>query len=115
MALYGVWSTVTMQPKVRFTSDAAILLRRIRADYPVLVMLLDDSSCCSNSNVMLRRNLPSWPVSLVAEVEGIRIVVNPMFQENVHAEQLLIDAVDSADDSLSLETNYGKRLIMLEA
>ncbi len=102
-----------MQPKLEFTPNAAALLQRIRADHRALVLLLDDSSCCSNSNVMLREKAPSWPVSLLAEVDGVRVFVNPVLERSLKAERILIDALDFADDSLSLETNYGKRLVTL--
>ncbi len=102
-----------MQANVLLTPKAAALLQRIRTDHRALVLLLDDSSCCSNSNVMLREKAPSWPVSLLADIEGIRIFVNPVLERSLKADRILIDALDFADDSLSLETNYGKRLIML--
>ncbi len=100
-----------MQANVQFTPKAAALLQRIRADHRDFVLLLDDSSCCSNSNVMLREREPSWPVSLLANIEGIRVFVNPVLERSLKAERILIDALDFADDSLSLETNYGKRLV----
>ncbi len=100
-----------MQANVRFTPNAAALLQRIRADHPDVILLLDDSSCCSNSNVMLREKEPSWPVSLLAKIEGVRVFINPVLERSLKAERILIDALDFADDSLSLETNYGKRLI----
>ena len=101
-----------MQPDVRFTPKAAALLQRIMADHPNFVLLLDDSSCCSNSNVMVREKEPSWPVSLLTEIDGIRVLANPVFERSLKADRILIDALDFADDSLSLETNYGKRFIM---
>lgn len=48
----------------------------------------------------------------MAEIDGLRIFVNPVLERSLKAEQVTIDAIDFADDSLSLETNYGKRLIM---
>jgi hypothetical protein len=61
---------------------------------------------------MLRESKPSWPVSLLAEIDGLRIFVNPVLERSLKAEQITIDALDFADDSLSLETDYGKRLTM---
>lgn len=37
----------------------------------------------------------------------------PTLERSLKAERIIIDALDFADDSLSLETDYGKRLIML--
>jgi len=102
-----------MQPNVRLTPTAAALLQTISKEHTKLVLLLDDTSCCSNSNVMLRENEPSWPVSLLAEIDGVRVLVNPILERSLKAERIVIDALDVADDSLSLETNYGKRFIML--
>lgn len=101
-----------MHPNVRLTPRAATLLQRISKEHNKLALLLDDSSCCSNSNVMLRENEPSWPVSLLAEIDGVRVFVNPILERSLKAERIIIDALDFADDSLSLETDYGKRLIM---
>ncbi len=48
----------------------------------------------------------------MAEIDGLRIFVNPVLERSLKAEQITIDAIDFADDSLSLETDYGKRLTM---
>jgi hypothetical protein len=61
---------------------------------------------------MLRESKPSWRVSLLAEIDGLRIFVNPVLERSLKAEQITIDAIDFADDSLSHETDYGKRLTM---
>lgn len=101
-----------MHPKVRFTPTAAALLQSILKQHRNLVLLLDDTSCCSNSNVMLRENEPSWPVSVLAEVDGVRILLNPVLEKRLKAELIIIDALDFSDDSLSLETDFGKRFTM---
>jgi len=101
-----------MHTNVRLTPRAATLLQRISKEHRELVLLLDDRSCCSNSNVMLRKNEPSWPVFLLAEMDGVRVFVNPILQRSLKAKEIIIDVLDFADDSLSLETDYGKRLIM---
>jgi hypothetical protein len=61
---------------------------------------------------MARKGEPSWPVSLLAQVDGIMVFVNHVFERSLKADRILIDALDFVDDSLSLETDYGKRLIM---
>lgn len=101
-----------MKTGVRLTRSAAALLQTISTEHRSLVLLLDDTSCCSNSNVMLRESKPSWPVSLLAEIDGLQIFVNPVLERSLKAAQITIDALDFADDSLSLETDYGKRLTM---
>jgi len=102
-----------MRPEIRLTANAATLLQRIARERQSLVLLLDDTSCCSNSNVMLRESQPSWPVSLLTVIDGLRVFITPTLERNLKAERIIIDALDFADDSLSLETDYGKRLIML--
>lgn len=101
-----------MLPEVEFTQKAAALLLKMRADHPDLTLLLDDTSCCSNSNVMAREKRPSWPVVLLSEKDGMKVYANPVLQRSLKANRIVIDALDFADDSFSLETNYGKRLIM---
>jgi len=98
--------------EIVFTSDAASLMARMRSLYPNVVLLIDDTSCCANSNIMARNGPPSWPTALLAEKNGIKIYANPILQRNNTLSQMLIDVMDFADDSLSLETNLGKRLIM---
>jgi len=102
-----------MHLKITFTPKATTLLQMIVAEHQTLVLLLDDTSCCSNSNVMLRENEPSWPASFLAEIHGVRVIVNPIIERTLtDAKEIVIDALDFADDSLSLETDYGKRFIM---
>jgi hypothetical protein len=62
---------------------------------------------------MLREKEPGWPVSLLADMDGIRVFINPILERSLNAIQIIIDSLDFADDSLSLETDYGRRLIML--
>ena len=101
-----------MPSEVDFTPKAAALLLKMQAEHPDLVLLLDDTSCCSNSSIIARENPPSWPVVFISEKDGVKIYVNPVLQKSLKADRIIIDALDFADDSFSLETNYGKRLIM---
>jgi uncharacterized protein (DUF779 family) len=104
-----------MSTDVEFTTKAAALLLRMRAEHRNLVVLLDDTSCCSNSNVMVRENPPSWPVDLLSEKDGVRVYVNPVLRRSLQTARIVIDALDFADDSFSLETDYGKRFFMSTA
>lgn len=61
---------------------------------------------------MLREKMPGWPVSLVAEQGSLKVCVNPVLERSLKASRMLIDALEFSDDSLSLETNYGRRLIV---
>ncbi len=91
-------------PEIEFTPKASDLLLRMRKEHPHLVLLLDDTSCCSNSNVMARENPPNWPVDLLTEKKGIKIYLNPSLRRSLKAHRIIIDALDYTDDSLSLET-----------
>ena len=101
-----------MLTDVEFTTKAAALLLRMRAEHPDLMLLLDDTSCCANSNVMARENRPSWPIDLLSDRGGVQVYINPLLRKSLKATRIIIDAMDFADDSLSLETNYGKRFTM---
>jgi len=48
----------------------------------------------------------------LAEIDGLRILVNPVLERSLKAEQITIAALGFADDRLSLETDYGKRLTL---
>jgi len=104
-----------MSPNVEFTAEAAAFLLRMRAEHRNLVILLDGASCCANSNVMVRESPPSWPVDLLSEKDGVPIYVNPVLRKSLPTVRVVIDVLDFADDSLSLETNYGKRFFMSTA
>ena len=101
-----------MQPDVEFTPKAAALLLEMRAEHPGLMLLLDDTSCCANSNVMARERRPSWPVDLLSDRDGLQVYINPVLRKSLKSTRIIIDVMDFADDSLSLETNYGKRFTM---
>jgi uncharacterized protein (DUF779 family) len=101
-----------MLPDVAFTSKAAALLLKMRAEHPALMLLLDDTSCCANSNVMARESRPSWPVDLLSDRDGVQVCINPVLRKSLKSTQIIIDVIDFADDSLSLETDYGKRFTM---
>jgi uncharacterized protein (DUF779 family) len=101
-----------MQPDVEFTQKAATLLLRMRAEHSSLMLLLDDTSCCANSNVMARVTRPSWPVDLLLDRHRVQVYISPVLRKSLKATRIIIDVIDFADDSLSLETNYGKRFMM---
>lgn len=101
-----------MLPDVEFTPKAAALLLKMRAEHPGLMLLLDDTSCCANSNVMARESRPSWPVDFLSDKDGVQVYINPVLRKSLKSTRILIDVIDFADDSLSLETNYDKRFTM---
>jgi uncharacterized protein (DUF779 family) len=98
-----------MSPDVEFTTKAAGLLLRMQAEHRNLVVLLDDTSYYTNSNVMARENPPTWPVDLLSEKDGVRVYINPVLRKSLQTAWVVIDVLDFADDSFSLETKFGKR------
>jgi uncharacterized protein (DUF779 family) len=101
-----------MQSDVEFTQKAAALLLRMHAEHPSLMLLLDDTSCCANSNVMARVTRPSWSVDWLSEKDGVQVYISPVLRKSLKATRIIIDVMDFADDSLSLETDYGQRFMM---
>ena len=101
-----------MLPDVTLTPKAAALLLKMRAEHPSVMLLLDDTSCCANSNVMARERRPSWPVDLLSDRDGVQVYINPVLRKSLKSTRIMIDVIDFADDSLSLETDYGKRFTM---
>jgi uncharacterized protein (DUF779 family) len=77
-----------------------------------LMLLLDDTSCCANSNIMARATRPSWPIDLLSDSDGVQVYINPVLRRSLKATRIIIDVMSFADDSLSLETNYDKRFTM---
>jgi len=67
-----------MTVDVEFTTKATALLLGMQAEYPNLVMLLDSTRCCTNSNVMVRENPPSWPVDLLSRNVAVQVYMNPV-------------------------------------
>jgi len=98
--------------EIELTQRAKALLSKMRLEHPNLVLLIDDSSCCSNSNIMVREEKPNWPVTLLCNKDGVRVYLNPILEKSLEVSKMIIDALDFTDDSFSLETEYGKRLIM---
>jgi uncharacterized protein (DUF779 family) len=48
----------------------------------------------------------------LANIDGLRVYINPVLEKSLKTDKILIDVLDFADDSFSLETNYGKRFSM---
>ena len=100
---------------VEFTGRAKELLRRIMNDYPNLALVLDDATCCTVSNVFARSGGPPWAAERLPGNLGVPIYLHPSYERNLKTRRVTIDTLDFADDSLSLETNYGKRFVMISS
>ncbi len=98
-------------PKIAFTRKAKELLGNIITDHPDLTLVLDDTTCCTVSNVFARRGAPPWAAR---RIEGyIPVYVHPSLEKSLKSHGVIVDVLDFVDDSLSLETNYGKRFVMI--
>lgn len=101
------------KPEVSFTPRARRLLDEVRREHKDLVVLLDDTTCCTVSNVFARAGRPAWQAYTLGDYYGVPMCVHPSLKKQLKGGRITIDVLDSADDSLSLETDYGKRFIML--
>ncbi len=99
--------------EVLFTPRSRNLLERIGRDEPDLVLVLGDATCCTVSNVFARSGKPAWEAEQVGAYANVPIYVHRAFKRRLGKGGVTIDAMDFADDSLSLETNYGKRFMMI--
>jgi len=48
-------------------------------------------------------------VDLLSEKDGVRVYINPVLRKSLQTAWVVIDVLDFADDSFSLETKFGKR------
>ena len=95
------------------TSRAEEVLRRVKQEYGEVYILLGDTGCCGYSNVFLTTLKPESGYEYLGEYEGIEIYIHPSFKKAVSGENIRLDAVEvEVDDSFSLETNLGYRLIL---
>ncbi len=99
--------------EVLFTARSRKLLERIKSDEPELALVLGNATCCAVSNVFARRGRPGWETEEIGSYANIPIYVHPGFKRRLGREGVTIDAMDFTDYSLSLETNYGKRFMMI--
>ena len=95
---------------VAFTRKAKELLESMIIDHPDLTLVLDDTTCCTVSNVFARSGAPPWEGR---RIEGhVPVYIHPSLDKSLKSQRVIVDVLEFADDSLSLETNYGKRFVM---
>ncbi len=99
--------------EIELTEKAKELIFELKKLYQNLSMVIENTSCCSNSSIFVRDNLPSGEIIFLKEIEGVKIFLDPSLKSLLNFNKLIIDVMDFTDDSLSLETNLGKRLILL--
>ena len=96
-----------------FTAKARELLKIILNEHPSLALVLDDTTCCTVSNVFARSEEPPWEAERIATYLGSPVYLHPSLRKSLKTRRVTIDVLDFADDSLSLETDYGKRFVMI--
>jgi|ECHhosMinimDraft_1075155.scaffolds.fasta_scaffold01016_3 hypothetical protein len=99
--------------RIEITEKAEEVIRNLRQKYPKLSIVIEPTSCCSNSSIFVREDAPAGNVKFLKEIGGIQIYLDVGLTPLLNFNRLLIDVVDFTDDSLSLETNLNKRLILI--
>src|SRR3990172_2862266 len=104
--------------RVDISPEAFKLLSLVKNDCEAkrIYVLLDDTGCCSLSNAFVtcrdkRVSNDDWV--RIMEEDAIYVYANKMFVKTMTDGTLSLGVgpSDSESDSLSLETNYGKRLV----
>ena len=99
--------------RLRLTKEAEDALQQVIKEYREIYMLLGDTGCCGYSNVFLTSIPPESSYEYLGEDKGVKVYVHPLFKRAINPESINIDAVKvEVDDSFSLETNLGYRLIL---
>lgn len=108
---------VMKEPCVEISAEASKLLRTVRdgSGHKRVYVFLDDAGCCDSSNTFVtsssaRLGIRDWVK--VLDLEGVAVYGDERFLRTAKGGTLVLDVYpcDAASDSLSLETNYGKRL-----
>lgn len=101
---------------VKMSPEALSVLNSVKDNCETkrVYVLLDDAGCCGASNAFVtcsgaRLNTDNWVP--ITEEGGISVYANKMFIKTMKEGTFVLDVGDSdGGDSLSRETNYGKRL-----
>jgi uncharacterized protein (DUF779 family) len=99
--------------QIEITEKAKEVIHDLRKSYPNLSMVIESTSCCSNSSIFVRDNPPTGDIIFLKELEGVKIYLDPSLKSLLNFNHLIIDVIDFTDDSLSLETNLNKRFILI--
>jgi uncharacterized protein (DUF779 family) len=98
---------------IEITNEAKEVIRELKKHHPDLSIVIESSSCCSNSSIFVRSNPPNGTVIYLGEYEGVKVFLDPILKSVLSFNRLILDVLDFSDDSLSLETNLGKRLTLI--
>ena len=96
------------------TNRAAEILRTVRAERKGMLTISIDSGCCEGTAPNLYEDylLPAGAHE-IGRAEGIPVYVAPHLKENWQNADVTLDLVDKdSSDAMSLETEYGVRLVL---
>jgi len=99
--------------EIKITDKAKEIIYFLKNKYPNLSLVIESTSCCSISSVFARNNIPNGELIYIGEIEGVKFYLDNPMHTLLKMNQLIIDVIDFTDDSLSLETDIGKRFILL--
>jgi len=89
------------------------VLERVKARHGAVYMVVGDTGCCGYSNVFLTSVEPGGDCIEAGEAYGLPVYVRPPLDSTLDLEGATVDVVEAiADDSLSLETELGRRLVL---
>ncbi len=91
----------------------ALLIELARESGPGLCVLLDDSGCCGPGNVFVQSESPQPSYRFYASVAGIPVYADPAFVRDARPSEVRLDVRSAPrDDSASLESRHGVRLVV---
>ena len=99
---------------VRTTQGAIEVLRRVREQRSGELTLSIDTGCCEGTAPHLYEDyvLP-YGSTEIGRADDIPVFVPPHLSSLYEEAQILIDVIDEqASDVMSLETSFGKRLVL---
>ncbi|MFQ5478950.1 MAG: DUF779 domain-containing protein [Candidatus Binatia bacterium] len=103
-------------PVVRVSEAAERVLARVRADRSGDLSITLDGGCCEGSAPHLYENyVVPFGAKEIGRAGGIPVFLPPGLIDLYEDADILIDVVDDPiSDAMSLETSYGRRLVIRE-
>jgi uncharacterized protein (DUF779 family) len=99
---------------VVLTDAAAAVVARVRADRPGELSLVIGNGCCdSTAPYLFEGYVPGPNEREVAEVEGVRILLDDAIARSFEGREVVVDAgADPQPDSFSCESELGYRFFL---
>lgn len=97
-----------------FTDRAHRLIQRVHEKHRSLYLVLDDTGCCGFSNAFLKATSPGPAYQKLLENKSVEVYAHPRYLKTAETfRELVVDSVaDPVEDSFSLETQFGERLVV---